>query len=287
MRRFSLSYLTAPMPTPVEQIEVAAVVGYDHLGLRLNPTSAFDLPSPLLSDRGMLETCRRMLDDTGLTVREIEGWMIRKGIGLAGSERVMEVAAKLGSPRLIAVGDLKGAVENAELEDRFAAFAELGHEFGLGVDFEPIAHRAAGNLEDALAVVTAGSSHGAGLILDMLHINRMGISAAELEAIDRRLLHNIHLCDAPEAPKDLETMIKHSAIDRDLPGEGVLPLKTYLDALPDRPLSIEIPMQRLAETTPPIERARMCLEASRRVFDDIDAEREDAAADFVGPQRRN
>lgn len=286
MRRFTMSYLTAPMPTPVEQIEVAAAVGYDHLGLRLNPTNAFDPPSPLLSDRGMLETCRRMLDDTGLSVREIEGWMIRKGVGFAGSERVMEMAAKLGSPRLIVVGDLKDAVETAEVEDRFAAFAELGHEFDLGVDFEPIAHRAAGNLEDALAVVQAGSAHGAGLILDMLHINRMGISAAELEAINRRLLHNIHLCDAPEAPKDLETMIKHSAFDRDLPGEGVLPLKTYLDALPDRPLSIEIPMQRLSESIPPLERARMCLEASRRVLDAFDAERQDAAAEPIGPQRK-
>lgn len=132
----------------------------------------------------------------------------------------METAAELGSPRLDVVADIRGAIEQAEIEEHFARFAEMAQGFGLGVDFEPIAHRAAGTLGEALGAVAASAAFGTGLILDMLHIDRMGISPDELAAVDRSLLHNIHLCDAPPAPSDLETMVRHSAYDRDLPGDG-------------------------------------------------------------------
>lgn len=272
MRRFSMSYLTAPVASPLESIRIASEVGYDHVGLRIHPTAAADAPSPLLGDRALVAGCQRLLDDTGLTVTEVESWMIRRDFDLKQSPAAMEIAAMLGTPRLIAVADMRGAIEQAEIEDRFAAFAELASGFGLGVDFEPIAHRAAGTLVEALAVVAAGAAHGAGLILDMLHIDRMGISPAELAAVDRSLLHNIHLCDAPPKPDDLATMVQHSAFDRDLPGDGALPLKAYLHALPaDRPLSLEIPMTRLAETVSPKERARRCLDASKRLIAAVDA----------------
>lgn len=271
MRRFSLSYLTAPVTSPLETTRIASEVGYDHLGLRIHPTAAADAPSPLLGNKTLLADCRAMLGDTGLTVTEVESWMIRRDFDLSQSAEAMEVAASLGAPRLIAVADMRGTIEQVEIEDRFAALAEMAAGFGLGVDFEPIAHRAAGTLDEALSVVAAGAAHGAGLILDMLHIDRMGISPNTLASVDRSLLHNIHLCDAPSKPADLATMVRHSAFDRDLPGEGALPLKAYLGALPaDRPLSIEIPMMRLGDTVSPQERARRCLEASRRLLADID-----------------
>ncbi|MRX37094.1 sugar phosphate isomerase/epimerase [Aminobacter sp. NyZ550] len=272
MRRFSMSYLTAPVVSPLESIRIASDVGYDHLGLRIHPTAAADAPSPLLGNKALAAECRRRLDNSGLTVTEVESWMIRRGFDLSHSAGAMEAAAELGSPRLIAVADMRGAIEQAEIEDRFAGLAEMASGFGLGVDFEPIAHRAAGTLDEALAVIAAGAPHGAGLILDMLHIDRMGISPAELAMLDRSLLHNVHLCDAPPKPADLETMVRHSAFDRDLPGEGALPLRAYLAALPtDRPLSIEIPMLRLANTVLPQERARRGLATSKRLLAEIEA----------------
>jgi len=272
MRRFSMSYLTAPVASPLESIRIASAVGYDHLGLRIHPTAAADAPSPLLGNKALAGECRRRLDDSGLTVTEVESWMIRRGFDLSHSAVAMAAAAALGSPRLIAVADMRGAIEQAEIEDRFAGLAEMASGFGLGVDFEPIAHRAAGTLDEALAVVAAGAAHGAGLILDMLHIDRMSITPNQLASVNHSVLHNIHLCDAPPRPADLETMVRHSAFDRDLPGEGALPLRAYLGALPaDRPLSIEIPMTRLAETMPPQERARRCLAASKRLLAEIDA----------------
>lgn len=51
MRRFSMSYLTALVASPLESIRIAAEVGYDHLGLRIHPTAAADAASPLLEDK--------------------------------------------------------------------------------------------------------------------------------------------------------------------------------------------------------------------------------------------
>jgi sugar phosphate isomerase/epimerase len=277
MRRYSMSYLTAPMPTLVESVRVAASTGYDHLGLRLNATVPGDRIAPL--DTVALAEARRLLADTGLTVIEIEGWMLRRGLDLPATRPAMEAAAHLGTPRLIAVGDLPDRIGIAELADAFAALAELAAEFGLQVDFEPVAHRAAGTLHGALAVVGAAAGRGAGLILDMLHIHRMGATLAQLASVDPAMIHAIHVCDAPTAPNDLATMIQHSAFDRDLPGDGVLPIASYLAALPaGRPLCVEIPMQRLASTIPPEERARRCLAASRRFMDALDCRDSEAGS---------
>ena len=264
MRKFSLSYLTAPVQSPLEAIVIGEGAGYDHLGLRLHDPQTGEAASPLVGNRALLTQACRLLADTGLTVLEVEAWALIAGRGHKHADAVFEAAATLGSPRLSVVADRAGRIELAEICDQFAGLAEAAARYGLCVDFEPIAHRAAGNLSNALAVVNAGRDWGAGLTLDMLHIDRMGLTLDQLRSIDRHILHTIHLCDAPPASDDLETMIDQSARTRLVPGEGALPLREYLAALPDNlPLALEIPMERLGGELSPEDRARWAIRASR------------------------
>lgn len=269
-RSFSLSYLTAPVDDPFEALTIAQGAGYAHLGLRLRDPLEGGAASPLVGNAPLQREMNRRLADAGVTVIEIEAWMLLAGRPVRGDEAVFEAAAALGAPRLIAVGDRAGAIGMPELCERFADLCEQASAFGLGVGFEPIAHRSGGRIEDALRVVEAGAPWGAGLVLDTLHINRMGIAPDALRRIDPALLHTIQLCDAPAAAPDLETMIDHSAFNRWVPGEGALPLRDYLLNLPqDRPLALEIPMQRLAGRAPPAERARWSIEAARRLLETL------------------
>jgi hypothetical protein len=52
-----------------------------------------------------------------------------------------------------------------------------------------------------------------------------------------------------------------------MPGDGGLDLAGILRALPaDLPISLEIPMETLAKTVPPVERTRQMLAKTRRLL---------------------
>lgn len=271
MRRIFMSYLTAPVADPFEALGIAARAGYDGLGLRLCDPMTGGASSALVGNAAMCRDFAAALADQGLECREWEARILRrpqKDAGAAGRQiapQVFEAAALLGAPDLIAVPDQAGEIGFAELQDRFAALCDEAAEFGIRVGLEPIAHRACGSLAEAKAIVAAGRN--AVLVLDALHLHRMGVSPADLALTDPALIPIFHLCDAPPIPPDLAGHIDHSAFNRLLPGEGILPLSDYLAALaPDVPLSLEIPMQRLEQLVSPEERARRALAAARQMI---------------------
>jgi sugar phosphate isomerase/epimerase len=110
----------------------------------------------------------------------------------------------------------------------------------------------------ASAVAIARGSDGAGLLLDTLHIQRCGVTAAELAAVDQALLGYLQLCDAPARPphgigvpaqmprgqqaRAGDDAVLEARTMRLPPGEGELPLAELLGVLPDGlPVSVEAP----------------------------------------------
>lgn len=268
MRPIFLSYLTAPVDDPFEALHIAAEAGYSGLGLRLSDPATGAAVSPLVGDPGL---CRRFVDalnDGGLRVPEIEARVLSRGSALQIAPEVLQAAAMLGQPCLIAVADQRSAIELPELCDRFGALCAEAAAFGLEVGFEPIAHRAAGSLDEALSIVAAGAGQGARLVLDALHLHRMGVTPDRLARVDHALMRAFHICDAPPIPPDLAGHIDHSARNRLLPGQGVLPLSNYLAALPpDMPVSLEIPMMRAEGIIPLAKRARIAIAATSALLE--------------------
>ena len=264
MRKILMSWLTAPTHDPFESLAIARAAGYAGVGLRLSDPLSGQAATPHVHDRAARRDFCRALADTGLVVAEIEARILSRGNGRLIAPEVLEAAAELGNPLLIAVADQAGTITLPELLARFAALAEEAAAFGLTVGFEPIAHRACGNWDEAHSIV-AGVENAA-LVLDALHLHRMGVTPEALARVAPNRLRVFHLCDAPDIPDDLAGHIDHSAHNRLLPGEGVLPLAGYLAALPEGlPISLEIPMQRLAESLTLRERAARAITATRRL----------------------
>lgn len=260
MRNIFMSWLTAPTADAFEGLEIAKRAGYDGLGLRLSDPLTGNPASPFVVDKAARRRFRHALEDSGMAVKEIEARILTRGSGRQIAPEVLEAAAELGSPLLIAVADQAGEITLSELQDRFAGLAAEAAAFGLAIGFEPIAHRACGTWEEALAILS--DVEGATLVLDALHLHRMGVSAGVLAAVDPAQLKVFHICDAPQIPQDIKGHIDHSAYNRLLPGEGVLPLIDYLAALPpDTPISLEIPMQRYEATLSLSERAELAIKA--------------------------
>jgi sugar phosphate isomerase/epimerase len=107
----------------------------------------------------------------------------------------------------------------------------------------------------------AGKTNGA-ILVDAIHFFRAQNDFSELKTLNLRYAQ---LCDAhPGVPADMQEMIRQARGDRLVPGEGTLDLRGLLAALPaEIPLSLEVPM---AQSLPPLERARRALEAMKRLL---------------------
>jgi sugar phosphate isomerase/epimerase len=97
------------------------------------------------------------------------------------------------------------------------------------------------------------------IIIDALHFSRSGGLPEDVRTVDPSLFRYAQICDAgPDmpGPTDTPALIREARGGRLLPGEGVLPLKDLVAALPPGlPLAIEAPCRATMEL-PALERAR-------------------------------
>lgn len=102
-------------------------------------------------------------------------------------------------------------------------------------------------------------------MVDAIHFDRAGETPQTLAAIDPAHFRYAQLCDAPaERPSDLDTLLLQARAERQIPGEGGLPLRGLLAGLPAGiPLSLEVPMQALSRQMNAAGRARRLLERTR------------------------
>jgi len=108
-------------------------------------------------------------------------------------------------------------------------------------------------------MVTRTKRPNASVLIDALHFSRSGGLPVHLAQVDPALLRYAQICDAgPDrpAPTDPPALIREARTGRLMPGDGVLPLRELVAALPaGAPLAIEAPCRELA-ALPPLERAR-------------------------------
>jgi sugar phosphate isomerase/epimerase len=253
MRITGLDHLTMLDLAPPEFVTVAAGAGFDAVGLRVAPVTPGEQAWPVAPGSPMLAETMRRCGGTGLFVLDVEAIPLRPGSDLAGCEAVLETAAVLGARYLNVICD---DPDTGRFADRLAELVRLARPYRVRPVIEFTAWRPIRTLASAVAI--ARGSDGAGLLLDTLHIQRCGVTAAELATVDPALLGYLQLCDAPAAPphgiggpgrmpREQQASADDDAVleartGRLLPGEGELPLAELLGALPDSlPVSAEAP----------------------------------------------
>lgn len=248
-----LEHLTLLEMAPPEFVSLAAAAGFDTVGLRVAPVTPGEETWPVYPGSPMLTETVRRCADTGVSVHAVEAVVLGPGSSLAGHEPVIETAAALGARYLNVICDDPDTGRFAEL---FAALVALGRADGVRPVIEFTAYRPVRCLANAVAV--ARPSGGGGILLDALHVQRCGVSIAEVAAVELSLLSYLQLCDAPrQQPHGLrvpaamprgqraaagDDSVLEARAMRLLPGEGELPLAQLLGALPgDMLVSVEAP----------------------------------------------
>jgi sugar phosphate isomerase/epimerase len=257
-------YSTAPF---AERVAAAVRAGFAGFGIW-----HADLEHTLRSMS--LKDMRGILDDNGIKHVEIEflsDWWLEPGERRKASDaarrRLLEAARVLGA-RHVKVGDLfNSPVELPVLVEGFAALCREARDYGTRILFEMMPFSRINTLADALELVTSADAPNGGIVFDLWHVVKLGISYQDAARFPMRFIGGIEINDGTfTAPWSLfEDTINH----RRLCGEGEFDVRgfvaTMLDAGYQGPWGIEVLNSELRKL-PPDEIARRAAATTRAQF---------------------
>jgi sugar phosphate isomerase/epimerase len=263
-RPLSIAHLTMLDQKLPDLIAHAAAAGFDFVSPRIQaplPTDPFD---PVIGDEPLLREAERRLRDTGLRVLDVEAVWLRADTNPETLRPVLDTGARLGARYVLTVGH---DPDPGRLRTHFARLCEMAWAYDMTVMLEFISYCAVATLDDAKSLLHDTGAPNAGILIDALHLARAGHGPTAVAALPPALLPYAQLCDALLAAPPMTERRAEAIAGRLLPGEGELPLRGLIAALPsDSPLSVEAPARVLA-ALPPVERAHRAMAAMRSVLD--------------------
>jgi sugar phosphate isomerase/epimerase len=268
-RPLSLAALTVLELTPPEMVECAAQAGFEYVGLRLLPATEQEVRYDFIGDTPLKRETLARLRDTGVKVLDAEILRLKPETKMADYQPVLDTAAELGARYVLVAGN---DPDEARTADHLAQLCDLAAPLGLSPSLEPMPWTQAKDITQGARIVKAAGRSNTGLIVDPLHFDRAGSSTEELANMPREYFGYAQFCDAPaQRPADLDTLLFQARCERMIPGEGGLALEGILRALPRGiPLSLEVPMEQWAKTTPALTRVRKLREATLELVARVD-----------------
>lgn len=258
--KLSLAAGVLPDHTPEATVTAAAIAGWDHVGLWIDMKTWTAATTREVKQR---------LADGGLTPLDAEVIWIGPGADDPDHFRLIDIAAEVGAPNVLAVSSAPTATETA---DKLGRLCEHAASRGVRLSLEFGAFTAVRDLCDALTVLTLCDREDAGLLIDPLHFARTGGAPSDLTGIAASRFAYAQFCDAPAlgpSPRDVPAIIEEALDLRLFPGDGDLPLAALLAVLPaGTPLSVELRCKALRAGWPEApERSRVLLTATRAWID--------------------
>ncbi len=264
---YCMAFLTTPRLAPPEAVTVAAKVGYDWVGLRLQaPPGAYG--PPIIDDPAIVRETAKRCKDNGIRVFDVDIVRIDAGFEVAKYAKFLDVAGALGARAVLVAGD---DPDELRLTQSYAAFCEAARPFGITADLEFMPWTQVSNVSKAHRIVAAANQPNGGVLVDALHFARSASTFADLEALPRNMLHYAQICDGPaEVPTTLEGLLHTARAERMLAGEGGIDLAGIFTRLPDDILiCVEIPSEQRTAQMGAEAWARKCLDTSKAFMDGL------------------
>jgi sugar phosphate isomerase/epimerase len=267
--RVSLHHLAITETTPAEFAEIAAALRCDHICLFVKippgPASAFPYVLPRVQSVGAAHELKKRLDGLGLSVWNVDTFMVQPGVEIADYHETLEIAAVLGA-RTINALNLFPAEATVAAAETLGSFSTLAAQAGLTVVLEWFRYSSTKTLGAAVDLIRLADKPNIQLNVDILHLMRNGGQPADLAAVDPALIHYAQICDGPiDQPERAQD--DEGVFNRNFPGEGEFPLVGFVQHLPpDAVLSIEAPVNRLRSSLTPMQRATRAVAGTRRIL---------------------
>ncbi|MFI5719608.1 sugar phosphate isomerase/epimerase family protein [Nocardia sp. NPDC051750] len=282
-RSIGLAHLSALQLTPPELVDAAADYGFNSVGVRVHPATPSENSYPMSLGSPMSVQTLARLEDTGLTVFDVEVFTLD---GVRGRDEwmpVLEAGATLGARILNVIG---GDDNPRRMTDSLAALVRDAREFGITASIEPISYQ---QINTFRIGATIAEQTGCGIMLDVLHFVRSGGTISDLVAAPKGSVQVIQLCDGPATVLDLTPPTRmplgqdtngsarqiESRAERQVPGEGAFPLVDILRALPGVPISVEVPDVTFVETRGIAAHLKRIFAATHELVTTSDSERQE------------
>jgi len=219
-------------PQPMlEKIRLAAEAGFAGIELWINDVYEY------VGQGGEVRDIEKAIADCGLIVPcaiaarfwgEAEG--LEYPLVLDEIKRRMEMAARLGSPYLVATPP-REPCDVVRLTARYKDLLEIGRQVGVKPTFEYISFfRSVGHLAQAWQIVQDVDDTDATLILDAFHTYNGGATLEDLRPIPIERISHYHIDDAaPDKPLGQQT-----DPDRVMLGDGVIDLAAEIALLREK-----------------------------------------------------
>lgn len=268
MHQYSLAHLSMIAVAPSHLVGVARDAGYDYTGFRLTPSPSTGVDHGLLGDAGALRDLRRVIDDSGVGILDVEVIRMKDPSAVAAARPLLEAAEILGARFAIATVE---DPDEARRPETLAAVAQLAAEHGVSIAVEFMLFSAARTLGECVAVVQASGQPNVTVLADVLHLTRSGGVPADLARYPQALFPYAQVCGATGAgaAADADVARAEAVRSRLMPADGDLPVRAFCDALPPTTiLSVEAPLDGQALPDDPLALAITMLESARRAAGD-------------------
>ena len=260
MNRLGVEQLSVLGLGPVEFVNLVADLGCNCISTGLSGMPGYASFS-LRDDRALRREMIAAMRDRGVSISLGEGCIARPGHDIRDLAADFDIFRELGAERINTVSmdpDLGRTL------DQFGVLADMAAARGMESSVELCPVLTINNLASALAALRHVGRKDFRLLLDTMHLGRSGATAAEIAALDPATIGYVQLCDAPLKPTNPNYM-DEATFDRMVPGEGELPLRDYLAAMPaGLVVSLEVPLRTLARSGLSLrDRLERCVKAAR------------------------
>lgn len=264
MNRLGIEMLTLMGMPPVEHVRLAAGLGCVSIstGLMRLPMALFGRAElhpdwSLQDDPALRREVRAAMADCGVHIGLAEGFRVAADLDVAKFAGQLDVFAELGALRVNAISTEPD--ENRAI-DQFGKLSDMVRDRGMRFLIEFAPPHATNDAAAALRIADALGHDRCGMMLDAMHFFRSGGTVAQVAGLP--VLY-AQLCDVPLVSPGISYM-DEAMFERMVPGEGELPLRDWIAALPaDCEIGIEVPNLARLESPGAAEHARGCVEAAR------------------------
>jgi 2-keto-myo-inositol isomerase len=219
-------------PQPIlEKIRLTAEAGFAGVELWINDVYEY------VGQRGEVSDIEKALADHGLIVPcaiAARSWGEAVGpeypLALDEVKRRMEMAARLGSPYLVATPP-RDPCDIAQITRRYRDLLEIGRQVGVKPTMEYIGFfHSVTRLSQAWQIVQDAADPDATLLLDAFHTWNSGEGLQQLRAIPAEKISHYHIDDAdPQKPLGQQT-----DPDRVMLGDGPIDLRAEVELLREK-----------------------------------------------------
>lgn len=235
---------------PVDHVTLAADLGCTavSMGLTQLPMNPHDYPGwSLREDAGLRAELKAVLRDRGVAISIGEGMGVSPEFDASERAADMDIFAELGAIRINSV-DM--GVERERALDQLGKLAEMAHARDMEFTIEFCPAFTVRTLGEALEAVRHIGEDKASVLIDSMHFFRSGGTVRQIAELDPALIGHVQLCDAPR--KGAGDYLQEAMTGRLIPGEGDLPLREFVDALPrGKTLGLEVPLMAQAQSGQP------------------------------------